>query len=76
MLEPEKDDDFCLKWNNHHRTFMNVLHGLMKKEILVDVTLAAEGKFIEAHKLVLCTCSEYFQVCQSGYTLLFTNILI
>lgn len=41
---------------------MTILHNLMKREFLVDVTLAAEGKFIEAHKLVLCTCSDYFQV--------------
>jgi hypothetical protein len=58
----DTDDEFCLKWNNHHSTFMTVLHSLLKKEILVDVTLAAEGQFIEAHKLVLSTCSEYFQV--------------
>ena len=62
-MESDKGDDFCLKWNNHHSTFMSVLHSLMQREILVDVTLAAEGKFIEAHKLVLCTCSDYFQVC-------------
>ncbi|XP_057379224.1 longitudinals lacking protein, isoforms A/B/D/L-like [Daphnia carinata] len=57
----DTDDEFCLKWNNHHSTFLSVLHSLLKKEILVDVTLAAEGHFIEAHKLVLSTCSEYFQ---------------
>jgi hypothetical protein len=51
-----------LKWNNHHSTFITVLHSLLQKEILVDVTLAAEGQFIEAHKLVLSTCSVYFQV--------------
>lgn len=58
----DSDDEFCLKWNNHHSTFMTILHSLLKKEVLVDVTLAAEGKFIEAHRLVLCTCSDYFQV--------------
>ena len=58
----DNDDEFCLKWNNHHSTFITVLHSLLQKEILVDVTLAAEGQFIEAHKLVLSTCSQYFQV--------------
>jgi hypothetical protein len=58
----DNDDEFCLKWNNHHSTFITVLHSLLQKEILVDVTLAAEGQFIEAHKLVLSTCSVYFQV--------------
>ncbi len=58
----DTDEEFCLKWNNHHSMFLTVLHGLLKKEVLVDVTLAAEGKFIEAHRLVLSTCSDYFQV--------------
>ena len=30
--------------------------------MLVDVTLVAEGQFIEVHRLVLCACSKYFEV--------------
>lgn len=29
--------------------------------MMVDVTLAAEGKFVQAHKLVLSVCSPYFK---------------
>ena len=33
----DTDEEFCLKWNNHHSMFLTVLHGLLKKEVLVDV---------------------------------------
>ena len=32
-----------------------------KAETLVDVTLAAGGRHLQAHKVVLSACSEYFQ---------------
>jgi hypothetical protein len=32
------------------------------KERLVDVTLAAEGQFINVHRIVLFACSQYFEV--------------
>lgn len=35
---------------------------LLNSESLVDVTLAAEGKHLQAHKVVLSACSSYFQV--------------
>ena len=31
------------------------------QEIYTDVTIACEGKFIAAHKLILATCSDYFR---------------
>ncbi|KAF7270064.1 hypothetical protein GWI33_016922, partial [Rhynchophorus ferrugineus] len=34
---------------------------LLSSESLVDVTLAAEGKHLQAHKVVLSACSSYFQ---------------
>jgi hypothetical protein len=34
---------------------------LLNSESLVDVTLAAEGKHLQAHKVVLSACSSYFQ---------------
>jgi len=37
------------------------MNSLLQKELLVDVTLAAEGQFIEVHRLVLCACSQYFE---------------
>ncbi|MCL4134128.1 UNVERIFIED_CONTAM: hypothetical protein GTU68_025762, partial [Idotea baltica] len=50
-----------LKWNNHRSSFIHVLSSLRKKDSFCDVTIACEGKFYPSHKLVLSTCSEYFQ---------------
>ena len=52
----------CLKWNNHHNTLVTLLHSLLENKKLVDVTIAAEGKFINVHRLVLCASSPYFEV--------------
>lgn len=52
---------FCLRWNNHQPNFISVFTNLLSSESLVDVTLAAEGKQLHAHKVVLSACSTYFQ---------------
>ncbi|KAG5897063.1 hypothetical protein JTB14_025879 [Gonioctena quinquepunctata] len=46
-------EQFSLCWNNFHSNLSSGFHSLLKDEDLVDVTLAAEGKFIKAHKTVL-----------------------
>lgn len=53
---------FCLRWNNHQPNFISVFSSLLNSESLVDVTLAAEGRHLQAHKVVLSACSSYFQV--------------
>jgi hypothetical protein len=59
---PVMDDDqqFCLRWNNHQSTLISVFDTLLSTKTLVDCTLAAEGKFLQAHKVVLSACSPYF----------------
>ncbi|CAL7947270.1 unnamed protein product [Xylocopa violacea] len=52
---------FCLRWNNHQPNFISVFSNLLNNETLVDVTLAAEGRHLQAHKVVLSACSTYFQ---------------
>ncbi|XP_065562078.1 protein bric-a-brac 1-like isoform X2 [Artemia franciscana] len=52
----------CLKWNNYQSNLANVFDQLLQSETFVDVTLAAEGQSIKAHKLVLSACSPYFQI--------------
>ncbi|XP_076287716.1 BTB-protein-VII isoform X3 [Lasioglossum baleicum] len=52
---------FCLRWNNHQPNFISVFSNLLNNETLVDVTLAAEGRQLQAHKVVLSACSTYFQ---------------
>lgn len=54
--------EFCLKWNNHHSTLVDILDRLLEREKLVDVTLAADGQCINVHKFVLYACSQYFEV--------------
>lgn len=53
---------FCLRWNNHQPNFISVCSSLLHNGTLVDVTLAAEGRQLQAHKIVLSACSSYFQV--------------
>ena len=51
-----------LRWNDHHNTLVTVLDKLLQRETFVDVILAAEGQFIKVHRIVLCACSQYFEV--------------
>jgi len=53
-------DDFCLKWNDHHRLFFNSAESLCHAQQLTDVTLSCGDREFSAHKLVLSVCSEYF----------------
>ncbi|XP_063614034.1 longitudinals lacking protein, isoforms H/M/V-like, partial [Penaeus indicus] len=55
------DGMLSLSWNNHSATFCHTLSTLRAKDRYTDVTLACEGKFYPVHKLVLSTCSEYFE---------------
>lgn len=55
---------FCLRWNNHQSTLVSVFDHLLESGTLVDCTLAAEGQFLKAHKVVLSACSPYLEVKQ------------
>lgn len=52
---------FSLRWNNHPVNLVSVFTDLYQAESLVDVSLAAEGRHVRAHKVVLSACSDYFQ---------------
>lgn len=56
-----EDGLLSLKWNNHKITFFEILRTLREKSSFTDATIAVEGKFYPVHKLVMSTCSEYFQ---------------
>ncbi|XP_068235152.1 protein tramtrack, beta isoform-like isoform X3 [Palaemon carinicauda] len=49
-----------LKWNDHSHTFFDMLSTIRRKESYCDVTLVSDGRFYPVHKLVLSTCSEFF----------------
>lgn len=53
--------EYCLKWNNHQTTIINVMDTLLEEESLVDVTLSADGQLIRAHRIILSACSPYFR---------------
>ncbi|XP_031787162.1 longitudinals lacking protein, isoforms H/M/V isoform X15 [Nasonia vitripennis] len=57
----EDDQQFCLRWNNHQSTIIQNFDTLLESGTLVDCTLAAEGKYLKAHKVVLSACSPYFE---------------
>ncbi|XP_050686845.1 transcription factor GAGA-like isoform X2 [Eriocheir sinensis] len=55
------EEILSLKWNNHHTTFFHVLSSVRLKEAYSDATVACEGKFFPVHKLVMSSCSDYFE---------------
>lgn len=54
-------EEFLLKWNDHHASFFTIVEDLCRSELLCDVTLACGGQVFETHRLVLCVCSPYFR---------------
>ncbi|XP_023310086.1 uncharacterized protein LOC108905534 isoform X2 [Anoplophora glabripennis] len=63
----DDDQQFCLRWNNHQSTLVAVFDTLLENGTLVDCTLAAEGKCLNAHKVVLSACSPYFEALLSRH---------
>jgi len=55
------DEDFCLKWNDHHSVFFSVAQELLQQGTLADVTLATGKSSFPAHRLVLSVCSSFFR---------------
>lgn len=55
-------EHFCLRWNNHQSTLVSVFDNLLESGTLVDCTLAADGRYLKAHKVVLSACSTYLGV--------------
>ncbi|XP_017781113.1 PREDICTED: protein abrupt-like isoform X3 [Nicrophorus vespilloides] len=54
-------EQFSLRWNNFHSNLTTGFHDLLEAADMVDVTLAVEGQFLQAHKIVLSICSPYFK---------------
>ncbi|KAL3277344.1 hypothetical protein HHI36_012695 [Cryptolaemus montrouzieri] len=54
-------EQFSLCWDNFHKNMSSGMNSLLESEDLVDVTLAVEGKYLKAHKMVLSVCSPYFK---------------
>ncbi|XP_049819902.1 protein tramtrack, beta isoform isoform X2 [Aethina tumida] len=54
-------EQFSLRWNNFHSNLTSGFHQLLEAADMVDVTLAVDGHFLQAHKIVLSICSPYFK---------------
>ena len=52
----------CIKWNDFKDNAINEIANLRAHTDFTDVTLAsADGKQIDAHKVILCAASPFFQ---------------
>lgn len=52
-----------INWNRQQNHLLEGIKGLLEQEdlLLTDVTLACDGEYIQAHKLVLSLCSPFFK---------------
>ena len=57
-----------VQWADHQQQLVNRLTSLLTSHTMLDITLAAEGRFIKAHKVILAASSKYFEVSKK-YTL-------
>ncbi|XP_068249275.1 uncharacterized protein [Palaemon carinicauda] len=56
-----KSSRFHLKTNITESRFLSICDRLLRNNQLTDCTLVAEGQFVQAHRLVLASCSESFE---------------
>ncbi|GLH11875.1 Uncharacterized protein GBIM_16598 [Gryllus bimaculatus] len=45
-------EELCLSWDEHHKTLIGVFEKLLENSTLVDCTIAAEGQYLKAHKML------------------------
>lgn len=53
------DQQFCLRWSEHRGNLVKIFKQMLDNQAFVDVTLACEGKYIKAHRMILAACSAY-----------------
>lgn len=61
MPQADSEEQYSLKWNDYQTNLTNGFQHLLEEEIMLDVSLSAGGKLIQAHKLILSICSPYFK---------------
>lgn len=62
VLDYEEQKTVLVKWVDRDEMARNQTWSFYHNSKYSDVTLGAEGKFIAAHKLILASCSQYFNV--------------
>ncbi|KAK2720475.1 hypothetical protein QYM36_004380, partial [Artemia franciscana] len=58
--------EFCLKWNNYLDVFHGAFLSLLNSEYFTDVTLSCDSQSVKCHRLVLSSCSSYFETLLLG----------
>jgi len=61
IMTAGSEDEFLLKWHDHHQSFFLLVEELVLREQLTDVTLACGDSVLHAHSLMLSVCSPYFR---------------
>lgn len=65
--QPSNEESCYYKWTDHQTHLSDVVRQLLEEECMVDVTLVADGERIQAHRIVLCSCSTLFQVKKNSH---------
>ncbi|KAH0550571.1 protein tramtrack, beta isoform-like [Cotesia glomerata] len=60
LMDDVTSEEFALRWNNFSNNLSDGFSAHLSNKDLVDVTLAVEGRLLQAHKLILSVCSPYF----------------
>ncbi|XP_056633900.1 myb-like protein X [Diorhabda sublineata] len=61
ILPPPAIEEVCLKWNSHHSNMQHTFPNLLLREQYVDATLVADGQTLKCHRVILSSCSPYFE---------------
>ena len=51
---------YCLRWNNYQSSVVTVMRSLLQEASFLDVTIACDGRSLQAHRLMLAACSDFF----------------
>ena len=54
-------DKFCLRWNDFEQNISVAFRELREDKDFFDVTLACEEQQVQAHKVILASCSPFFR---------------
>ena len=55
-------EKFCLRWNDFENNISSSFRELRDDKDFFDVTLACDDDQIQAHKVILASCSQFFRI--------------
>jgi len=54
-------DKFCLRWNDFESNISSAFKELREDKNFFDVTIACDDEHVQAHKVILAACSQFFR---------------